>query len=103
MAMILGDVNASQTAAGSTKADANTALADHIQVPTVSTGQGVILKAGNAQDFRSVCNTSTNNLYVYPPSGASFNGRTADAAIDLPAGATALFFFVTTNKINAFV
>lgn len=103
MPTILGDVSASQTASGTTASDATTAVADHVQVPTVSAGQGVILKVGNAQDFRSVCNSSSASLYVYPPSGAAFNGKAANAAIDLPAGACALFFFVSTLKINAFV
>lgn len=103
MAKFLGDVSAAQTAAGSTQADATAAFADHVQVPSASAGQGVILKPGNTQDFRSVCNASSVSLYVYPPSDAAFNGRTTNAPIDLPPGACALFFFVTSQKINAFV
>jgi hypothetical protein len=103
MAQFLGDVSAAQTAAGSTQADATAAFADHVQIPTASAGQGVILKPGNTQDFRSVCNASSVSLYIYPPYGAAFNGRAANAPIDLPPGAAALFFFVNTLKINAFI
>jgi len=101
---ILGDAAETQAAAGSTSADATPMVADHVQVPSLSAGQGVILRAGNSLDFRSVANSSAStNLYIYPPSGAAFNGETADLPVDLPAGAAALFIFITSNKINVIV
>ena len=103
MANLLGDVSDSQTVAGSTQSDASTMVADHVQIPSATEGQGVVMKAGNAQDFRSVCNASNTTIFVYPPVGCAFNGKTANSPVSLPNGYTALFFFVTTTKINAFV
>jgi hypothetical protein len=98
---ILGDVSDAQTAAGSSQSDASIMVADHVQVASLTEGQGIILRAGNTNDMRSVANCdSADTLLVYPPSGASFNGASANAAIDVPARTAALFIFVTSNKIN---
>jgi hypothetical protein len=103
LSRLLGDTATTQTAAGSAQADATACFAEHVQVATVSAGQGVILKPGNTSDLRSVANASDTNLYVYPPVGASFNGAAANAPVDLPAKSAAFFFFVTSTKINAIV
>lgn len=104
LAGIIGDVSAAQTSAGSSQATAAVAVADHVHVPSVGTGEGVILRAGNANDVRSVSNgDASDNLYVYPPTDASFNGASANAPIDLPPRSGALFIFVTSTKINAIV
>lgn len=103
LAEVLGDVFDAQTAAGSSQSDAATMRAAHVQVASLTEGQGIVLRAGNANDMRSVANTSSASLYVYPPVGASFNGMTANAPIDLPAKSAALFIFVTGTKINAIV
>jgi hypothetical protein len=101
---ILGDVSDAQTVAGTTQSDAATMLADHVQIASATAGQGVILKAGNTNDMRSVANCdSADSIFVYPPSGASFNGAAANAAVSLPARACALFIFVTSSKINVIV
>lgn len=99
---MLGDSATGVTAAGTTAATATTLTADHSLVETVtSSANGVILKPGSARDIRSVHNAdSADNLFVYPPSGAQFNGLTADFPLMLPAGHGAFFFFYSSAKIG---
>lgn len=104
IARIVGDINAAQTAAGTTQADATSMIADHVHVPTVTAGTGIILKAGNSLDIRSVSNGDiTNNLFVYPPVGASFNGFSANTAVDLSTRSAALFIFLTSTNISVII
>ena len=100
---INGDWATGLTAAGTTQGTATTATADHIEVTTVtSSDYGVILKAGSAGQDRSVINAdATEVLYVYPWSGAAFNGQTADAPLALPAGRAAWFKILSPTKIVA--
>lgn len=101
---VLGDYYGSQAAAGTTQATANTTLADHVMVTTVTAGAGVILHAGNADEERSVVNaTSTDGLMVYPPVGGAFNGAAANAALELPARSGARFRFYNALTIAAFL
>ena len=94
--------NETQTTAGSTQATATDMLADHVSVPTVGSGEGIILPAANASDFFTATNADDdNNLLVYPPSGAAFNGKTVNTPLDLPPGAAALFVFTSPTKIMA--
>ena len=101
---ILGDWVVGTTAAGTTAATATTLTADNVWVDVVtSTNNGVILKAFSAGETKSVINAdSTDDLNVYPPSGASFNGETADLPVVLPSGRAAWFLSLTPTKIAAF-
>lgn len=95
-----GDWDASVSAAGSSSSDATTLPANHCWVDTVTSGQGVIIPAIAEGEVFSVANAdSTEDLLVYPPSGASFNGATADAAITLPAASACWGRFVSPTKI----
>ncbi len=49
-----GTTNSAQPTAGATQAAASSCLADHVSVPTVGAGEGVILTPGNGGDIRSV-------------------------------------------------
>lgn len=101
VARIIGDVSIEQTASGTTQADATPMIADHVYVASVTAGEGIILKPGNSMEIRSVANgDASDNLYVYPPVGASFNGFSPDAPLDLSTRSAALFIFLTSTNIS---
>lgn len=97
-----GTSNSAQPTAGTTQATASSCLADHVSVPTVTAGAGVILTPGNGGDIRTVTNADQDSeLLVYPPSGAAFNGITADLPLTLPSAKAALFVFTSPTTIMA--
>jgi len=94
--------NVAQPSAGTTQATASVCVADHVLVPSVAAGEGVILNPGNGAEIRTIANgDATDSLLVYPPVGSSFNGTTANTALTLPAGRAAFFVFITPTQINA--
>ena len=87
-----GDQSTAQTAAGTTQGDAATMVADFVSVATVGDGSGVILRASTPREIKVVCNAaSANTLLVYPPSGGTINGATANLPLSLPAKHSAMF------------
>ncbi len=97
-----GTFNNAQPAAGTTQATASPALADHVSVPTVTAGAGVILTAGNGSDIKSVTNADqVTQLLVYPPFGSQFNGVTVNLPLTLPPAKGALFVFTSPTTIMA--
>jgi hypothetical protein len=100
-AMLFGDTGGGIAAAGTTQTTATTCTGDHERVTSGSNGAGVILKAGNREDIRSVSNQTTNSILVYPPVGASINGTAANTAAVLPAAMGGLFIFRSTTDITA--
>lgn len=91
-----------QTSAGTTQATAAVLISDHVHVPSVASGSGVILNPANGGEMFSVGNGDASNaLLVYPPVGASFNGAAANASLSLPAQGGAFFIFATPTKITA--
>jgi hypothetical protein len=98
----MANSNSAQPTAGSTQATAALALATHVSVPTVGSGEGVILKPGNASDIRSVTNADQDTwLTVYPPVGSQFNGFDANDPLILPPGKASLFVFTSPTTIMA--
>ena len=100
---IIGDSSSAVTAAGTTQGGATALPAGIVAVGTVTTvANGVILRAQGAGTIQIVSNEdSSEDLKVYPWSGAAFNGSTADAAMTVPAGKAAMFIEVTSTKIIA--
>lgn len=98
-----GDTAATMTAAGTTAGTAATVTADHVLVTVVTTSaRGVILRALDAGKESWIANADSNEpLYVYPPSGAQFNGQTADLYALVPSGKAAAFKFLTATQIIA--
>jgi hypothetical protein len=95
-----GTSNSAQPTAGSTQATASPCLADHVSVPTVGDGEGVILTPGNGSDIRSVVNADQDSeLLVYPPVGAQFNGSDANTPLNLPRARAAIFVFTSPTTI----
>ena len=98
-----GDVATGIAAAGTTQATAATLVSDHCTVATGSEGvaDGVIMKAGNTDSFRTVTNKSTAAIKLYPPVGSNFNGGTTNGAINLNPNRAAWLFFITSTDISA--
>lgn len=95
-----GTFNNAQPTAGTTQATASSCLAEHVSVPTVVAGEGVILTPGNGSDIRSVANASqTVSLLVYPPVGSQFNGITENLPLTLPPAKAAIFVFTSPTTI----
>lgn len=78
--------------AGSTTSDA-TALTGRVNTVTGADGtKGVKLVAGTAGDVVEVYNAvATNGLKIYPPTGDTINGGSADAAITIEGKTLAKF------------
>jgi hypothetical protein len=95
-----GTSNNAQPTAGTTQATASPTLADHVSVPTVTAGSGIILTPGNVSDLRSAVNADqTNQLLVYPPVGSQFNGITVNLPLTLPPAKAAVFVFTAPTTI----
>ena len=84
--------------AGSTQGDA-TAIDPGVNVfSSVSAGQGAVLKAPTKQNGSTagvsvtVRNNGANALAVYPQSGASIDGQSADASVSVSNGSSATFY-----------
>lgn len=94
--------NAAQPTAGASQATASPTLADHVSVPTVGAGEGVILTPGNAGEIRTVANADQDSeLLVYPPVGAQFNGAAVNIPLNLPRATAVLFVFTSPTTIMA--
>jgi hypothetical protein len=92
-------VNKSQPVAGTTQADASSMVADHVWIATDATaGQGLIVRPGNENDVRTVCNPNAVAIKVYPPSGGTFNAGSADIPVVLPPSGSA--FFVCIDAVS---
>ena len=102
---VIGDAAATMTAAGTTSGTAATMTADHVKVTVVtSSADGVILRAAAAGEIFSVCNAdATEALKWYPPSGASFNGQTADLPAVIPAGDAAIAICINATNFNVVI
>ena len=100
-----GDTVTALTAAGTTQGTATTITASHAIFTTVtSSAYGGILKLLDAGEESWVANADTvEPLYIYPPSGCQFNGRTANLHAVIPAGKSACFKFINSTQIIAVI
>lgn len=100
---INGDWDAAHAAAaGTTQATATLLTAQHAYVTTVGDGAGVRLKPHEPGTWCTYANADAEqDLMVYPPTGFSFNGNTANVGLMLPAGRGGLFMFVGPTQIIA--
>ena len=96
-----GDFAAAVSAAGTTQGTATTLPANHNLVTVVTdSANGVILKALAKGEVFSVANgDAAQSLKLYPPSGAAFNGMTANDPLTLPVGFCAMGRFVSKTVI----
>lgn len=90
LAASVGNYSNAQTAAGSTQADAAPIIASHVQVASVGSGAGIILRPLPANHAYVVTNgDAANALSVYPPVGGKFNNAAANLPLVVPAGQSA--------------
>lgn len=80
---LLGDVQDSMTAAGTTQATAKPMGSGISRFTTVASGSGALLPSGSIGDEVLVINAGANALSVYPPVGHSINAQSANAAFSL--------------------
>jgi len=78
---IVGFVTLSQAATGATQG-AQTAVSDIVQYTTSTSNYGPTLSATAAPgDTVTIVNGSANTIKVWPPTGKSIDGGTANAAV----------------------
>lgn len=83
---VIGSVDATATAAGTSLATATAITCVHTYCTTATEGQGFLLPASMTKgDEASVANATSVTIYVYPPSGGKINGFTASIPISVPA------------------
>jgi len=89
-------IAAAVAAAGATQGAATAATTVTSNVITSGTvGQGVLLPISSAGLKRKFTNATSVSLKIYPATSGTINGAAANAAIDIPAGAT--FDFLGTS------
>jgi hypothetical protein len=92
---------------GNSQATALTLSADWNNITTVSPGTGVLLPALTAGQMVWVFNNDpANDLYVYPPSGASITYQSVNPGVNNPikvafASLAAIFYFSNTSIVAA--
>lgn len=95
-------VNKTQTVSGTSISDATAMLADHVQIPSASAGQGLLLRSGNEGDIRSVCNKSAVDIKLYPPSSSgTFNAGAAGGALIIPPSGAAIIVCIDAQTYHA--
>lgn len=85
---ITAGIGSSITAAGTVQGDATALSKTYNVVTTATANQGVKLPTAAAGLVYNVINTTTVNIKVYPNTSGTINSGTANAAVDLPAGAS---------------
>ena len=87
-------------AAGSSQTDATLIGANVTIVSGASGTNGVILRKGkNLYSGVIYPSAATNALLVYPPSGGTINGGSANASFSVTARKPAIFYFITPIDI----
>ncbi len=99
LTLLNGNWSPTLSAAGTTQGTAAAVTAFHCYVTTVAAGAGVILLQRAPGSEYSLCNAGANALLVYPWSGASFNGATADAPLTLPVNGAAWIKVISSTKL----
>ena len=85
-AAIVGSIAQTFTATGTTAATAANIGAVKTLITSGADGTGAILPSGlQPADEGAICNGTSVNVYVYPPSGGKFNNATANAPVCLGA------------------
>lgn len=70
-------------AAGTVQGDATLIAALENAVTTVASGSGVVLPASSQKFPRTIANHGANTLKIYPNSGGTINGGSANAAVTI--------------------
>ena len=89
--VLLGDVQDSMTAAGTSQSDAQNIGAAIARFTTVASGAGAILPAGSVGDELLIINAGANALSLYPPIGHAINAGATNAAFSIPTASSTGF------------
>lgn len=95
--VIEGSRQKAAAAAGSGQSDATLIGANLTVVSGASGTNGVVLRKGKKNTYAGVIYSSaaTNALLVYPPSGGTINGGSANASVSVSARKPAIFYGIT--------
>lgn len=100
----IGGSNLAVAAAGNSQATATeiTAAFNVVTAATTSSADGLVLPTGRgAGDMIVIVNATSVALDVFPPSGGTINGGSADAAVSLRANSTGLYFAIGEDNYGA--
>lgn len=102
---LAGSLATSLSAAGTLTSNATVLSADCNVITTCAANAGVRLPATGwfPGDKIEVVNQGANPMKVYPPSGGTINGDTADDPMILARYAGAIFRYVTAANVVCFV
>lgn len=81
-----------ETATGTTQADAFVLIANITTFGTVASGTGALLPSATGKSPYFVFNNGANALLVYPASGQTLNASSANTAFSVTAGKGAFFY-----------
>ena len=96
-------IAASVTAAGTDQSGATAISNTFNVVGTATADQGVKLPTAAAGLLYTVSNGTSVNVKIYPNTSGTINAGTANAAIDLPAGATTKLIGTSSTNWNTMV
>lgn len=94
---ICGDVVTGISAAGTASAGATALTGVHNVLATVASGAGVRMMQPQPGAMVTVMNRGSNPCLVYPYTGGSINGGSADAAVTLTNAKGAMLIGTTTT------
>ena len=96
---IIGSIAQTFTAAGTTQATAAAITTTKTYITTATEGQGAILPGSmTASDEGVICNSTSVDVYVYPPVGYKINGGTTNLPLMIPPTSAMRFSCVDGNN-----
>ena len=96
---LVGSMAQTFTVSGTTQATAASITTVNTFVTTATEGQGAILPGSmNSSDMGRVCNSTSADIYLYPPVGYKLNGGTTNIPIMIAPNRTVTFVCVDGNN-----
>lgn len=91
-------IQASASATGSAQGSAYEISAQHVNISGGTTAQGIKTKTASTGKEYNIYNYTTNNVLLYPTTGAAFNSGSVNAAITVSAStALTVYYFNATQ------
>lgn len=101
---IVGSVSPTFTAAGTTQGTATSITTSVTNITAGGDATGAVLpQAMTVGDSGMVCNATSTTKYVYPTSGGTINGGTANVPLALAPNTSMRFAYVTVSNVVASV
>ena len=96
---VIGSMASTFTAAGTTQATATAITTVYTNITTATEGQGAILAGSmNESDSGRVLNSTSVDVYLYPPVGYKLNNSTANLPIMIPPNKVVSFACIDGNN-----